>query len=291
MSKRILITGATGALGQAIIARLAANSRDLVIFAPGRSDDSNPLDLRCQDQIVRTIERTRPDLILHLAATFSNDYEEAYELNVNAAWHILKAVEELAFSTRIVLIGSASEYGLVSAEENPIVVNQVLRPVSIYGMTKAWQTELAYVYAARGVNVLVARIFNLIGPGLSERLFIGRLYKQIEELRQGKREQIEVGSLSAVRDYISIDDAITQLLAIADHGEAGEVYHVASGEPVIMRQVLVRELAAHGLDASVVVEGVNLSNRRGYDVPSIYAEISKTIALIKKNGKLCQTLS
>jgi nucleoside-diphosphate-sugar epimerase len=291
MTRRVLITGATGALGQAIIARLAADSSDLVIFSPGRSDDSNPLDLRCHDQIVRTIERTQPDLILHLAATFSNDYEEAYEVNVNATLHMLKAVEDSALLTRVVLIGSAAEYGVVSAEENPIVVDRVLRPASIYGMTKAWQTELANVFAARGVNVIVARIFNLIGPGLSERLFIGRLHKQIEELRQGKRERIEVGPLSAVRDYISIDGAITQLLAIADHGEAGEVYHVASGDPVIMRQVLARELAAHGLEASVVVEGVNLSNRRGYDVPSIYAEISKTITLMRKYGKLCQTLS
>lgn len=282
MSRRALITGATGALGQALMKRLVANPSDLVVFAPGRSDDCDTLDLRRHDQIVRTIECTRPDLIMHLAATFSSDFDEAYAINVNATQHMLKAVEDLGLSTRVVLIGSAAEYGLVSAEENPIGEDRVLRPVSIYGMTKAWQTELAYVYASRGVDVVVARLFNLIGPGLSERLFIGRLHKQIEELRRGERERIEVGSLSAVRDYISTDDAITQLLAIADYGEVGEVYHIASGEPVMMRELLARELAAHGLHESTVVEGTDLSNRRGYDVPAIYAEISKTAALLKK---------
>lgn len=284
MSRRVLITGATGAMGQALMTRLVENPNDLIVFAPSRSKDSNPLDLRHRDQIVRAIERTRPDLIMHLAATFSNDFNEAYAVNVNATRHMLKAVEESALSTRVVLIGSAAEYGLVSVEENPIVEDRVLRPVSIYGMTKAWQTELAYVYAIRGVNVVVARVFNLIGPGLSDRLFIGRLYKQIEELRRGGRVRIEVGPLSAVRDYISINDAITQLLVIADYGEAGEVYHVASGQPVTMRELLARELAAHGLNDSIVVEGADLSNRRGYDVPSIYADISKTTALLKKWG-------
>lgn len=282
MRRRVLITGATGALGQALIARLAANQSDFDIFSPSRGEGLEQLDLRYQNHIVRTIQRTQPDLIMHLAATFSNDFDEAYTINVSATRHMLQAIEESALLTRVVLIGSAAEYGLVSVEENPIAEERVLRPVSTYGMTKAWQTELAYIYASRGVNVLVARIFNLIGPCLSEYLFVGRLHKQIEEMRCGIRAMIEVGPLSAVRDYISIDDAITQLLAIANFGEAGEVYHVANGDPITMRELLYRELAAHGLDESVVVEGANLSNRRGYDVPSVYADISKTTALLKK---------
>jgi nucleoside-diphosphate-sugar epimerase len=282
MKRRVLITGASGALGQSIVTRLAANQSDLDIFTPSRGEGLEQMDLRHQNHIVRTIERTRPDLIMHLAATFSNDFDEAYAVNVSATQHILRAVEESDLLTRVVLIGSAAEYGLVSVDENPITEEHVLRPVSIYGMTKAWQTELAYVYAIRGVNVVVARIFNLIGPCLSEHLFVGRLYKQIKELRHGSRSKIEVGPLSAVRDYIAINDAITQLLAIADFGEAGEIYHVASGRPVTMRELLARELAAHGLDESIVVESVDLSNRRGYDVPSIYADISKTTALMRK---------
>lgn len=281
MSRKVLITGASGAFGQALMRYLLANPHDFTVFAPSRSQISDPLDLRHHDQIMRTIERARPDLILHLAATFSNDFDEAYAVNVNATRLMLKAVEDQGLSTRVVLIGSAAEYGLVSAGENPITENRVVRPVSMYGMTKAWQTDLAYVQASRGGNVVVARVFNLIGPGLSERLFAGRLRKQIDELVRGVRVRIEVGPLSAVRDYIAIDDAVMQLLAIADFGEAGEVYHVASGEPVTMRELLSRELASHGLKEVIVVESSDLSNRRGHDVPSIYADISKTTALLK----------
>lgn len=284
MIRRVLVTGATGALGKALMSRLLANPTDFLVFAPGRGQSVDSLDLLDRDQIVRAIKHTQPNLIMHLAATFSNDFDEAYSLNVTAARRILEAVEDLDLSIRVVLIGSAAEYGLVSAEENPIIEDRVLLPVSIYGMTKAWQTELAYVHACRDVNVVVARVFNLVGPGLSERLFIGRLHKQIDELRRGERERIEVGPLSAVRDYITMDDAVTQLLAITDFGEAGKVYHIASGQPVKMRELLLRQLTIHGLNESIIVEGSALSNRRGYDVPSIYADIGRTSALLEKRG-------
>lgn len=284
MTRRVLLTGSTGALGRAIACRLRASPGDFAIFAPGRGESDDALDLRDATQIRRAVERARPDLILHLAATFSNDFDEAYAVNVAATRHLLEAVEASGSPTRVVLIGSAAEYGAVAADENPISEDHVLRPVSVYGITKAWQTELAYFHASRGTDVVVARIFNLTGPHLSERLFVGRLHRQIDELRRDERTQIEVGPLSAVRDYLPIDEAVTQLLAIAEYGEAGRVYHVASGRPVTMRDLLVRELAVHGLHESIVVEGASLTNRRGYDVPSIYADIARTIALLKKQG-------
>jgi nucleoside-diphosphate-sugar epimerase len=282
MTRKVLLTGSTGALGKALGGRLRAEPGRFMVFAPGRLKRDDPLDLRDSEQIARSVERTRPDLILHLAATFSNDFDEAYAVNVAATRYLLAAVEASGQPVRVVLVGSAAEYGAVTADENPISEDHVLRPVSIYGITKAWQTELAYLHASRGTDVVVARIFNLTGPQLSERLFVGRLHKQIEELRRGERTRIEVGPLSAIRDYLPINDAVTQLLAIADFGEPGKVYHVASGRPVTMRELLARELAAHGLHESVVVEGAGLTNRRGYDVPVIYADIAKTAALLKK---------
>lgn len=281
MNRRILVTGSTGALGRALTKRLLSSPVDVTVFSPkrGRSDDS--LNLEITDQIYRTVERTRPDLILHLAATFSNDFDTAYAVNVAACKHLLEAVKSSGRYVRVVLVGSAAEYGAVTPEENPINVDRVLRPLSVYGITKAWQTELAYMYANNGIDVVVARIFNLVGPNLSEKLFVGRLHQQINEIRRGERTMIEVGHLSAIRDYLSIDDAVSQLLAVANMGETGKVYHVASGQPVVMRELLARVLASHGLDASIVVEGAAFTNRRGYDVPAIYADITQTTALLR----------
>lgn len=281
--KTVLVTGAAGSLGQAVIARLRKDGHCHVVASSRRHNDEADFQLDVSDieRLAIAINHTKPDLILHLAATFVNDFEEAYAVNVEATRHLLEVVQQSGFRTRVLLIGSAAEYGVVRPEENPVREDRVLSPVSIYGLTKAWQTQLAGLYTSRGVDVVVARVFNLDGPGLSERLFIGRLQKQIDEVLAGRQSVIELGPLTATRDYVSTEDAAEQLLAIAAHGKSGCVYHVASGKPVTMRDILSSYLAIHKLDVSIVHEAAALTNRIGYDVPEIYADVTNTMLLMK----------
>lgn len=280
----VLVTGASGALGKAVIARLREFSHYRVIATSRREDAVSDYRLDVRDRIgfVSTISTAEPDLVLHFAATFASDFDEAYAVNVTATKHLLDAVEQSRRRTRVLLVGSAAEYGVVRSEESPIREDRVLAPVSIYGLTKAWQTQLAGFFAYRGLDVVVARIFNLDGPSVSERLFIGRLQKQIEEVSAGTKSTIELGPLSAIRDYVSTNEAANQILAIATRAETGKVYHVASGIPVTMRAMLARYLTNNGLDASIVRENTGLSNHTGYDVPVIYADITKTSQLMRE---------
>lgn len=280
--KTVLVIGAAGALGQAVVARLREIGQFRVIATSRHGNhDSLALDVCNTEQLTAVINRTQPDLLLHLAATFVNDFDEAYAVNVQATRHLLDIVQKSELNIRILLVGSAAEYGVVQPEENPIKEDRVLKPVSIYGLSKAWQTQLAGFYASRGMDVVVARVFNLDGKGLAERLFIGRLQKQIEDVLLGRKTVIELGSLSATRDYLTTDKAAEQILAIAEYADSGRVYHVASGIPVTMREVLNRYLSLNKLDALIVQESAALTNRTGYDVPVIYADISNTMQLMK----------
>jgi GDP-4-dehydro-6-deoxy-D-mannose reductase len=231
------------------------------------------------------LESVQPDIILHLAASFTGSLEDAYKVNVEPARQILEYVERNGCKVRVLLIGSAAEYGVVQPEENPISETHVLFPVSVYGVTKAWQTQLIGLYAGRGIDVLCARIFNLLGPGLSDRLFAGRVQRQIEEVLAGQKTIIEVGSLAALRDYVSLDEAVRQLFNIVQYGVTGEIYHVGSGVPVAMRELLGRQLELHGLNQSIVRESPGFSNRQGYDVPIIFADMKKTEALAVEKNK------
>jgi GDP-D-mannose dehydratase len=132
--------------------------------------------------------------------------------------------------------------------------------------------------------VIVARVFNLDGPGVAERLFVGRLQKQIAEVLAGRQSGITLGPLSAIRDYVTTEEAAHQLMAIAERGAPGQVYHVASGRPVTMRELLNRYLLRNNLDAAIVQESAALTNRAGYDVPVIYADMTKTTEL-RQSGK------
>jgi nucleoside-diphosphate-sugar epimerase len=277
--KTALITGSTGALAQAIVARLQ-QTETFNVVATSRSADALQLDVRDGERLEALLQKTRPDLIFHLAATFSSEYDEAYAVNVDATRRLLELVERAHAGTRVLLVGSAAEYGAVGVEENPIREDHALRPQSVYGLSKSWQTQLAGFYALRGVQVVVARLFNLQAPGLSNRLFIGRVQAQIEEVRKGARSAFEFGPLGATRDYVDADEAARQMLAVAIDGEAGHVYHVGSGQPVTMRSLLERLLAREGMNAIPVHESPALTNRAGYDVPAIYADMTKTLQLM-----------
>lgn len=279
----MLITGGTGALGRAVIAQLQT-AGDCSIQTLGRQRVADSLrhyacDLAQPASLHAALDAIRPDLVLHLAATLSSDFATAHAVNVAAAKALLDWVKDNRTHTRIVVIGSAAEYGRVAPDENPIRESHVLAPVSLYGMTKAWQTQLMGVYQQQGVDVVCARIFNLIGPGVSTALFAGRIDEQIRQIRNGQRTRIEIGSLAATRDYLDTGIAAGMVLAIARGGLCGEVYHVASGKPVTMRELLQQQLARAGLSTELITEADGFSNHKGYNVPVIYADMTKTRGL------------
>lgn len=278
----VLITGSSGALGQAVIRCLSIES-DYRILATGRYavDKDLKVDLRQPGELATAVRKFEPELILHLAATFTDEFDEAFATNVEATRLMLKAVQQSGRQIRVLLIGSAAEYGLIRPEENPISESHVLNPVSVYGLTKAWQSQIAGLYAKLGVNVTTARVFNLEGPGLSEELFVGRIEKQIIDVINGTRSTIEVGDLSASRDYISTELAARKILQIASKGAAGQVYHVASGKPIKMSALLARYLSSHNLDSTIVREATDPAHHPGYDVPLIYADTTRTTQLLQ----------
>jgi nucleoside-diphosphate-sugar epimerase len=282
---RTLVTGASGGLGKAVLHWLAVQKKydvqALYRSLPNYQAGRHQCDLSQPGQLKALLERVQPQLVLHLAADFSEDFTRAQAVNFSAAVELLEWAQANAGSKpRVLLIGSAAEYGCVAPSDNPIKESHALAPVSVYGMSKACQSQLLRLYALRGVDVVCARLFNLRGAGLSERMFVGRLAQQIAELHAGSRQTIELGPTSAARDFIEIEAAVQQLMTIARRGQSGEIYHVGSGQPLTMRALLEQELARYGLDVRVVREAAAFSNRSGYDVPIIYANMEKTLALM-----------
>lgn len=281
---RVLVTGATGGLAGAVLEEFS-RIPGVSLVASGRRECAREAyvacDLRDPAAIRRLVGKVRPALILHLAGSFENDFDADLAVNALSARHLLESCREAALGTRTVLLGSAAEYGLVRPSENPVAETQPLRPVSIYGLTKTIQSELAGYYShALGVDVLVARLFNVTGTGLSPRLFAGRAERLIAQYGRGEIGQLEFGSLDSQRDYIAADEAARLLRLIAERGLSGEAYNVGSGQPTRMRDLLERMLAAAGVDRAVVREQRAVPGAaHRIDVPCIYADVRKLRAL------------
>jgi GDP-4-dehydro-6-deoxy-D-mannose reductase len=283
---KILVTGASGCLGRLLLDHLHTRLPPYEVWSSSRATLDRPLHVPCdlakEADIDRLIERTRPDVVFHLAGSFTGDYASDFAVNADAARHLLDALRRHRLRTRVALIGSAAEYGIVRPEDNPISESRALRPMSLYGTSKAYQTLLAGHYASQhGMDVVVARLFNLFATGLSERLFVGRVERQIREIRAGTRQAVEIGDLSAQRDYINGVDAVQALMTIAARGAPGEVYNIGSGAPTTMRDLLARMLQEAGLDFAVVRESRLSSSRSGYDLPVIYADTNRTGCLAR----------
>jgi len=276
---RTLVTGAAGFLGRALVQRLKQNSREelhVTDLRPAPAGTFHPCDLSDPAAVGELLRTIRPRRIYHLAGTFTNEYPADFRSNVDTTRHLLEAVRQDGGPVRLLLIGSAAEYGCVRAEVNPLHEEQPLAPVSLYGWTKACQTLLmGYYLRVHASDVVMARLFNLSGSGASNRLLVGRLEEQLQQFLAGKLREITVGALDAVRDYLPVEKAASQLERIMLSGLSGQVYHVASGVPVRMRDLLDQLLQARGLSRDCVREAPRPTLDK-LDAPVIYADITKT---------------
>jgi GDP-4-dehydro-6-deoxy-D-mannose reductase len=271
----ILVTGAGGFVGRHLMARLRENP-DVHVFGTALEGDSAwaACDLSEGLDVTQLLAEVGPTRIYHCAGTFTNQWQTDYAANVLAARNLCEALVELKLRCRLLLIGSAAEYGW--PPPGPVPESAPLAPVSVYGLTKSFQTRLMDYYRRRhGLEIVMARAFNLFGDGCSPLLFPGRVAEQIQQIKSGQATRIKVGPLDSRRDYLPVEQAVEAYLTIMERGAAGEVYNVGSGEPVKLADFLARLLAAHGLTMAAVDVAPAVDGEPRNEVTEIYADISK----------------
>lgn len=282
----ILVTGAKGGFGKLLIPLLREKYQEPLI-GTGRDNTEESDYFHCDitdlSSVENLIARVKPRLIFHLAGSFTGQFENDFRVNTLSAKYLFDCILSEKIKTRVIILGSAAEYGVVQPEDNPIPESFPCNPVSVYGLTKSYQTEMAKFYARTSkIDVVIARVFNLAMSGLSPRLFYGRAELLIRAYKNNEITKMEFGNLSSERDYIGIQEAVTQLLAVAERGTSGEVYNVGSGVPKTIRSILIEELSKEGIASNVIIETSSETiGRKGFDVPMIYADTSKVASLLE----------
>jgi GDP-4-dehydro-6-deoxy-D-mannose reductase len=135
---------------------------------------------------------------------------------------------------KVLSAGSASQYD--SSQQMPISDDGAMVPRSYYGLTKlAQERAMTAVAETAGLNLFVARTFNLLGPGISDSLVPGTLCKQYSDPRTN---EIEIGNTAPKRDFVDIRDAVAAYVEIVERGTPGESYNVCSGEAVSIKSLI-----------------------------------------------------
>jgi len=269
ITRRILITGSSGFVGSHLRTWLQAERLDSwgVDLAGGQSVERTICgDLRDQLFLRKLLIDLQPDTIFHLAGILkSDDPQQFYASNVSPTVSLFETILHLGIRPRVVIASSSAVYGATD-HRNPLTETVPLRPVTHYGITKLAQELIALRYwRTDRIPVIVARTFNLLGPGLSPLLACSAFAKQIAEgERSGANDPILTGDLTAFRDFLDVRDAVHAYSLLAEHGRPGITYNVCSGRPVSIQQCLDQLLTMAQMPRTCRLDP---ARRQTHDVP------------------------
>jgi GDP-4-dehydro-6-deoxy-D-mannose reductase len=240
MSRPVLVTGAHGFLGRALARHVGATwPRRPLVLTTRRRNGGPRCDFSDGPAVLELIGRVQPGLIFHAVGTTEPvSWPHLFAAHVTATANLLEAVRIASRPfPRIVLFGSAAEYGNVPPARQPISEVQPCRPTSPYGVSKLVQTSLAQAYAGAGVPVMVARLFNVLAGGMPDHFAAARFARLIMQARRRPASPVAIGSLNAVRDFLPLEEVCRAAVAVATKGRPGEVYNVCSGRAVRMQEL------------------------------------------------------
>lgn len=252
----VLITGIGGFVGQRLARNLLEHGHR--VSGTWQASTSVPelegvelyqADLLDPGSLELAVHASQPEAIVHLAG-FSSVGEswkrpgECFRLNVLGTENVLAAAGK---ERKVVYASSAEVYGIVPDEEQPLAEERLLDPLSPYALTKAAAERIALPRGA-----VVARAFNMIGPGQASRFAFPSFAGQLAAIARGEGEPvIEVGNLTPRRDFVHIDDGADAFRILAERGRPGRTYNLASGKAVSIGEALERLRAISGVQAEL----------------------------------------
>jgi len=284
---KVLITGIDGFTAKYLARHLTAEGCSVTgsYLLAGEhlrdiSDDVTlrPLDVTDADACGELVNDEKPDILFHLAAQSAPALSWAKpqltaRVNIEGSINILEAVRDLP-ACRVMLIGSAEEYGQVDPDEVPIDEDQPYRPRNLYGVTKIAQTMIADLYVkGYGMDIVTVRAFNHIGPGQSEDFVVSDFASQIARIQLGMIPPvIHVGNLSGKRDFTDVRDMVRAYWLAAQEGEPGGVYNIGTGVELSIQEVLDRLIALCPVPIEVRVDQ---DRYRPCDVPVLVCDSTR----------------
>jgi nucleoside-diphosphate-sugar epimerase len=286
MTMRVLITGALGFLGRHLAAAGRERGAKVIGIAHhrmiGKESEYAPEALLAGDIcdpefVAAAVDRAGPTHVFHLAGVIGSavSADEMYRVHVMGTVTLLEAIRRSGRKPPTIVSSSSAVYG--SSARSSLAEDEPIRPVASYGASKAAEEIVAAQFATEhGLPVAIARCFNLIGPGLSDKLVPGVIARQIAEAEQRGGGKIVVGNLTTRRDYTDVRDVAAAHLLLAESASRGEIYNVCTGRSRSIEEMMGILKRHSRVRVEVVIDAARL---RPSDTADQIGDPSKVTAL------------
>jgi UDP-glucose 4-epimerase len=227
---KVVVTGAAGFIGSHLVEECQRRGWTVAAIDKRTGHDILDADLPA---LLRDAS-----VVFHLAAqagvreSWGQSFDIYTQQNVTVLQRLLEASRDAALD-RFVFASSSSVYG--DAETLPTPEDQVLKPVSPYGATKALGEHLTYLYfRSHGVPTVNLRYFSVYGPRQRPDM---AFHRAIEAALDGEQFQL-FGDGRQTRDFTYVEDIVQGTIAAAAHAPPGSTYNLGGGSRVSMVEAL-----------------------------------------------------
>jgi GDP-4-dehydro-6-deoxy-D-mannose reductase len=257
-TKKYLITGFSGFVSEYFVEylnQIQEKSDILGIdvvepYCDFRYSDNNikfsKVDLLNKDKIKKIILKFKPDYILHLASFSSVAFSWlkpifSFNNNTNIFLNLLEVIRETDIRCKLLSIGSSEEYGIAKDKNSLLSETVQLNPINPYAVARVSQELLSKVYVdGYGLDIVMTRSFNHIGPRQKEVFVVSSFAKQMVEIKKKGRSKgvLRVGNLKIVRDFLDVRDVVKAYHLLLNKGKNGEIYNVCAGRGTTLSEVI-----------------------------------------------------
>lgn len=261
MSK-VIITGVNGFVGQHLAHEMHAQGHEVIGVGRDQTVDeslesmlSNYYSCDLTDEpSVAAIPLDSVDAVISLAglAKFGESFDkpELYRrVNVSVFSVLAERLLALNSKARIVAVSSGTVYD--TAQDMPLREDsRIITSGSPYSLSKIAMEDAARELRKKGLDCVIVRPFNHIGPGQEDGFLIPDLYRKIQECRKSK-QPLRLGDLSTRRDYTDVRDVVKAYAALALAGSLKyDLYNVCSGRSIEGKKIfdlLLKEVGPVGV--------------------------------------------
>jgi nucleoside-diphosphate-sugar epimerase len=237
---KVMVIGATGAIGRPLVAQLVARGHEVVGTSRARAETLRELgaepallDVLNPEAVSRLVLETRPDAIVHQATAlaggldfrrFAETFAQTNRLRTEGTDNLLAAAREAGVERFVAQSYGALTYarvgGPVKTEDDPL--DESL-PEAVRGTIEAIKHLEAAVLDAGGI---VLRYGSFYGAAIDPML----------DAVRGRKVPL-VGDGGGVWSLVHVADAAAATVLALERGESG-VYNVADDEPAPVREIL-----------------------------------------------------